>query len=65
MKKSFIALSLMVTLGVGGIVGEVTPVKAAGYSQSDIESRLRAANSQISNLQNQLGTAQQQYDRLN
>ncbi|WP_394237311.1 murein hydrolase activator EnvC family protein [Niallia oryzisoli] len=68
MKKTFITLSLIATLGVGGIIGEGAPVKAAEtnleYTQSDIESKLKLANNKISDIQTELESAQLNYEKI-
>ncbi|XJZ28052.1 murein hydrolase activator EnvC family protein [Bacillota bacterium Lsc_1132] len=64
MKKNLIVLSLIATLGTGGIMGVAVPAKAAGNAQIDLESRISAANSKINYLQNQLEAAQQESQNL-
>lgn len=51
MKKTFLALSLIAVLGVGGIIGQAAPVQAAGKTS------VQSINSKINSLQDELESA--------
>ena len=59
-KKKFIIVSLIATLGTGGLTSLTTTVKAAANNTYDLEAKIKVANSNISNLQTQMKTAQQE-----
>ncbi|MGG5253417.1 murein hydrolase activator EnvC family protein [Neobacillus sp. SM06] len=64
MKKKFIIVSLIATLGTGGFSSLTTTAKAAANNTYDLEAKIKVANSTISNLQIQMKTAQQESDNL-
>ncbi len=64
MRKRFAVLSIIAVLGTGGLVGAVQPAKAAEVTQTNLETKISAANNQISNLQNQLTAAQKEAANL-
>ncbi|MGN8844426.1 murein hydrolase activator EnvC family protein [Niallia sp. Sow4_A1] len=61
MKKTLVAFSLITSLGLGTVLGEVSPVKAAEYTSSDVES----VNNKIQELQKKLETASLELGKLN
>lgn len=65
MKKTIVALSIITSLGVGTVFGEITPAKAAETNSAYTSSDLTSVNNKLSNLQKELEKASLELGKLN
>lgn len=64
-KKTLVALSIITSLGVGTLFGDVMPAKAAETNSAYTSSDLTSVNNKLSNLQKELEKASLELGKLN